>query len=175
MSWYVDEWVQNKNLWEVQALCSHSLFWSGGICWTQPEIEKGLSSHIASQFVLAVLPFLFKIYRVMYLFFLFQWQCPTCMKNYSLENIVIDPYFNRITTMVISVTWYLAVVYIFKNNLLCTMLLMLPCMLVYFRCANVVKMYVRLKWSLMGAGVSREKLSTRSSPNGTHLMALFVL
>ncbi|XP_078178890.1 DNA-binding protein with MIZ/SP-RING zinc finger, PHD-finger and SAP domain-containing protein [Carex rostrata] len=28
-----------------------------------------------------------------------KWQCPTCMKNYSLENIVIDPYFNRITSM----------------------------------------------------------------------------
>ncbi|KAJ4786238.1 hypothetical protein LUZ62_037484 [Rhynchospora pubera] len=28
-----------------------------------------------------------------------KWQCPTCMKNYSLEKIVIDPYFNRITSM----------------------------------------------------------------------------
>ncbi|KAF8403052.1 hypothetical protein HHK36_011146 [Tetracentron sinense] len=27
------------------------------------------------------------------------WQCPICLKNYSLENIIIDPYFNRITTM----------------------------------------------------------------------------
>ncbi|KAL9402626.1 hypothetical protein Peur_006475 [Populus x canadensis] len=28
-----------------------------------------------------------------------KWQCPICLKNYSLEDIVIDPYFNRITTM----------------------------------------------------------------------------
>ncbi|KAJ6901079.1 hypothetical protein NC652_027004 [Populus alba x Populus x berolinensis] len=28
-----------------------------------------------------------------------QWQCPICLKNYCLEDIVIDPYFNRITTM----------------------------------------------------------------------------
>ncbi|KAF5182567.1 E3 sumo-protein ligase siz1 [Thalictrum thalictroides] len=28
-----------------------------------------------------------------------KWQCPICLKNYSLENIIIDPYFNRITTM----------------------------------------------------------------------------
>ncbi|OVA18127.1 zinc finger protein [Macleaya cordata] len=27
------------------------------------------------------------------------WQCPICLKNYSLENIIIDPYFNRISTM----------------------------------------------------------------------------
>ncbi|CAK7325500.1 unnamed protein product [Dovyalis caffra] len=27
------------------------------------------------------------------------WQCPICLKNYSLEDIVIDPYFNRITNM----------------------------------------------------------------------------
>uniref|UniRef100_A0A6N2LQH8 SAP domain-containing protein n=1 Tax=Salix viminalis TaxID=40686 RepID=A0A6N2LQH8_SALVM len=27
------------------------------------------------------------------------WQCPVCLKNYSLEDIVVDPYFNRITTM----------------------------------------------------------------------------
>ncbi|XP_052186366.1 E3 SUMO-protein ligase SIZ1 isoform X2 [Diospyros lotus] len=26
-----------------------------------------------------------------------KWQCPICLKNYSLENIIIDPYFNRIT------------------------------------------------------------------------------
>ncbi|CAN1249507.1 E3 SUMO-protein ligase SIZ1 [Linum perenne] len=26
------------------------------------------------------------------------WQCPICLKNYSLENVIIDPYFNRITT-----------------------------------------------------------------------------
>ncbi|KAL9243884.1 hypothetical protein vseg_017721 [Gypsophila vaccaria] len=28
-----------------------------------------------------------------------KWQCPICLKNYSLEHIIIDPYFNRITTM----------------------------------------------------------------------------
>ncbi|THG23176.1 hypothetical protein TEA_019271 [Camellia sinensis var. sinensis] len=28
------------------------------------------------------------------------WQCPICMKNYSLEDITIDPYFNHITKMV---------------------------------------------------------------------------
>ncbi|CAM8949447.1 unnamed protein product [Rhodiola kirilowii] len=28
-----------------------------------------------------------------------KWQCPICLKNYSLENIIIDPYFNRITSM----------------------------------------------------------------------------
>lgn len=28
-----------------------------------------------------------------------KWQCPICLKNYCLEDIVIDPYFNRITTM----------------------------------------------------------------------------
>ncbi|XP_068500494.1 E3 SUMO-protein ligase SIZ1-like isoform X3 [Phaseolus vulgaris] len=28
-----------------------------------------------------------------------KWQCPICLKNYSLENIIIDPYFNRITTL----------------------------------------------------------------------------
>ncbi|GAB4850791.1 SUMO ligase siz1, variant 2 [Ancistrocladus abbreviatus] len=28
-----------------------------------------------------------------------KWQCPTCLKNYSLEHVIIDPYFNRITTM----------------------------------------------------------------------------
>ncbi|KAM7502055.1 hypothetical protein LguiB_000959 [Lonicera macranthoides] len=27
-----------------------------------------------------------------------KWQCPICLKNYSLEHIIIDPYFNRITT-----------------------------------------------------------------------------
>ncbi|KAL9272730.1 E3 SUMO-protein ligase SIZ1-like protein [Drosera capensis] len=27
------------------------------------------------------------------------WQCPICLKNYSLEHIIIDPYFNRITTL----------------------------------------------------------------------------
>ncbi|KAA8518789.1 hypothetical protein F0562_016437 [Nyssa sinensis] len=26
-----------------------------------------------------------------------KWQCPICLKNYSLENIIIDPYFNCIT------------------------------------------------------------------------------
>ncbi|XP_020579589.1 E3 SUMO-protein ligase SIZ1 isoform X2 [Phalaenopsis equestris] len=28
-----------------------------------------------------------------------KWQCPICLKNYSLENMIIDPYFNRITSM----------------------------------------------------------------------------
>ncbi|XP_073113339.1 E3 SUMO-protein ligase SIZ1 isoform X1 [Elaeis guineensis] len=28
-----------------------------------------------------------------------KWQCPTCLQNYSLENIIIDPYFNRITSL----------------------------------------------------------------------------
>ncbi|KAJ6720297.1 E3 SUMO-PROTEIN LIGASE SIZ1-LIKE ISOFORM X1, partial [Salix viminalis] len=28
-----------------------------------------------------------------------KWQCPICLKNYCLEDIVIDPYFNRITSM----------------------------------------------------------------------------
>ncbi|GMH12526.1 hypothetical protein Nepgr_014367 [Nepenthes gracilis] len=28
-----------------------------------------------------------------------KWQCPICLKNYSLEHIIIDPYFNRITSM----------------------------------------------------------------------------
>ncbi|KAL8227224.1 hypothetical protein R6Q57_017056 [Mikania cordata] len=27
-----------------------------------------------------------------------KWQCPICLKNYSLEDVIIDPYFNRITT-----------------------------------------------------------------------------
>lgn len=27
-----------------------------------------------------------------------KWQCPICLRNYSLENIIIDPYFNRITS-----------------------------------------------------------------------------
>ncbi|KAL2239464.1 UNVERIFIED_CONTAM: E3 SUMO-protein ligase SIZ1, partial [Sesamum indicum] len=27
-----------------------------------------------------------------------KWQCPICLKNYSLEKIIIDPYFNRITS-----------------------------------------------------------------------------
>ncbi|KAK4351489.1 hypothetical protein RND71_030802 [Anisodus tanguticus] len=26
------------------------------------------------------------------------WQCPICLKNYSLEHVIIDPYFNRITS-----------------------------------------------------------------------------
>ncbi|CAM8898029.1 unnamed protein product [Rhodiola kirilowii] len=30
-----------------------------------------------------------------------KWQCPICLKNYSLENIIIDPYFNRITSKMI--------------------------------------------------------------------------
>lgn len=28
-----------------------------------------------------------------------KWQCPICLKNYSLDNVIIDPYFNRITSM----------------------------------------------------------------------------
>ncbi|PKI62588.1 hypothetical protein CRG98_017010, partial [Punica granatum] len=28
-----------------------------------------------------------------------KWQCPICLKNYCLENVIIDPYFNRITSM----------------------------------------------------------------------------
>ncbi|XP_061354954.1 E3 SUMO-protein ligase SIZ1-like isoform X2 [Gastrolobium bilobum] len=28
-----------------------------------------------------------------------KWQCPICLQNYALENIIIDPYFNRITSM----------------------------------------------------------------------------
>ncbi|XP_020241341.1 E3 SUMO-protein ligase SIZ1-like isoform X2 [Asparagus officinalis] len=28
-----------------------------------------------------------------------KWQCPICLKNYSLENLIIDPYFNRITSL----------------------------------------------------------------------------
>ncbi|CAN8255025.1 unnamed protein product [Cochlearia groenlandica] len=27
-----------------------------------------------------------------------KWQCPICLKNYSLEHIIVDPYFNRITS-----------------------------------------------------------------------------
>ncbi|WOL00669.1 hypothetical protein Cni_G09382 [Canna indica] len=27
-----------------------------------------------------------------------KWQCPICLKNYSLENIIIDPFFNLITS-----------------------------------------------------------------------------
>ncbi|KAL6597535.1 hypothetical protein ACP70R_046975 [Stipagrostis hirtigluma subsp. patula] len=27
------------------------------------------------------------------------WQCPICLKNYSLDSIIIDPYFNRITSL----------------------------------------------------------------------------
>ncbi|XAR60257.1 hypothetical protein NMG60_11033542 [Bertholletia excelsa] len=27
-----------------------------------------------------------------------KWQCPICLKNYSLENVIIDPYFNSITS-----------------------------------------------------------------------------
>ncbi|KAJ7947780.1 E3 SUMO-protein ligase SIZ1-like [Quillaja saponaria] len=27
-----------------------------------------------------------------------KWQCPSCVNNYTLENIIIDPYFNRITS-----------------------------------------------------------------------------
>ncbi|KAI3919698.1 hypothetical protein MKW92_032269 [Papaver armeniacum] len=28
-----------------------------------------------------------------------KWQCPICLKNYTLEHMIIDPYFNRITAM----------------------------------------------------------------------------
>ncbi|XP_038894174.1 E3 SUMO-protein ligase SIZ1 isoform X1 [Benincasa hispida] len=28
-----------------------------------------------------------------------KWQCPICLKNYALENVIIDPYFNRITAL----------------------------------------------------------------------------
>ncbi|GAB2276717.1 hypothetical protein Dimus_011433 [Dionaea muscipula] len=28
-----------------------------------------------------------------------KWQCPICLKNYSLEDLIVDPYFNRIATM----------------------------------------------------------------------------
>ncbi|KAH7677801.1 E3 SUMO-protein ligase SIZ1 plant protein [Dioscorea alata] len=28
-----------------------------------------------------------------------KWQCPICLKNYQLEDIIIDPYFNRITSL----------------------------------------------------------------------------
>ncbi|KAM5584030.1 E3 SUMO-protein ligase SIZ1 [Rosa sericea] len=27
-----------------------------------------------------------------------KWQCPICLKNYALENVIIDPYFNRIAS-----------------------------------------------------------------------------
>ncbi|KAM0045138.1 putative chromatin regulator PHD family [Helianthus debilis subsp. tardiflorus] len=27
-----------------------------------------------------------------------KWQCPICLKNYALEDVIIDPYFTRITT-----------------------------------------------------------------------------
>ncbi|KAK9068657.1 hypothetical protein SSX86_012772 [Deinandra increscens subsp. villosa] len=27
-----------------------------------------------------------------------KWQCPICLKNYSLEDVIIDPYFTRITS-----------------------------------------------------------------------------
>ncbi|EPS62109.1 hypothetical protein M569_12684, partial [Genlisea aurea] len=27
-----------------------------------------------------------------------KWQCPTCLRNYSLEKIIVDPYYNRITS-----------------------------------------------------------------------------
>ncbi|XP_031400917.1 E3 SUMO-protein ligase SIZ1-like isoform X3 [Punica granatum] len=28
-----------------------------------------------------------------------KWQCPICMQNYSLENLIVDPYFNRVASM----------------------------------------------------------------------------
>lgn len=36
------------------------------------------------------------------LYFFLQWQCPICLKNYCLENVIIDPYFNRITSLVMN-------------------------------------------------------------------------
>nr|XP_016499346.1 PREDICTED: E3 SUMO-protein ligase SIZ1-like [Nicotiana tabacum] len=27
-----------------------------------------------------------------------KWECPICLKNYSVEHVIIDPYFNRITS-----------------------------------------------------------------------------
>lgn len=36
-----------------------------------------------------------------------QWQCPICLKNYSLENLIIDPYFNRITSKVVLPDFYI--------------------------------------------------------------------
>ncbi|CAL1403387.1 unnamed protein product [Linum trigynum] len=27
-----------------------------------------------------------------------KWQCPICLKNYSLDSVIVDPFFNRITT-----------------------------------------------------------------------------
>ncbi|XP_044978733.1 E3 SUMO-protein ligase SIZ1-like [Hordeum vulgare subsp. vulgare] len=29
-----------------------------------------------------------------------KWQCPTCLKNYSIESLIIDRYFNRIASLV---------------------------------------------------------------------------
>ncbi|XP_024382422.1 E3 SUMO-protein ligase SIZ1 isoform X3 [Physcomitrium patens] len=29
-----------------------------------------------------------------------KWQCPICLKNYSIEHLIIDPFFNRITNAV---------------------------------------------------------------------------
>ncbi|KAI3511753.1 hypothetical protein L1887_18910 [Cichorium endivia] len=31
-----------------------------------------------------------------------KWQCPICLKNYALENIIIDPYFTRITSKMLN-------------------------------------------------------------------------
>ncbi|KAK2633927.1 hypothetical protein Ddye_028719 [Dipteronia dyeriana] len=31
-----------------------------------------------------------------------KWQCPICLKNYSLEDVIIDPFFNRITTAMLN-------------------------------------------------------------------------
>lgn len=36
-----------------------------------------------------------------------QWQCPICLKNYALENIIIDPYFNRVASLVINFLFFL--------------------------------------------------------------------
>uniref|UniRef100_A0ACD5Y402 Uncharacterized protein n=1 Tax=Avena sativa TaxID=4498 RepID=A0ACD5Y402_AVESA len=29
-----------------------------------------------------------------------KWQCPICLKNYSLDDIIVDPYFNRIASLI---------------------------------------------------------------------------
>jgi hypothetical protein len=47
-----------------------------------------------------------------------QWQCPICLKNYSLENLMIDPYFNWITSLV----GFHLTFYAFRQNLLCELI-----------------------------------------------------
>lgn len=45
-----------------------------------------------------------KVFKCRLLFSSFlQWQCPICLKNYSLESLIIDPYFNRIANMVVTI------------------------------------------------------------------------